>query len=129
MKRLRHLSGRETRGVQFAFGDFGLRALESTYLTSRQIEAGRIAIVRHVKRGAKIWIRVFPQKPITKKPAETRMGKGKGSTEYWVAEVRAGKLIYEMSGVPKKLAFEALERAADKMPIKCRVEARSQYLI
>ncbi|MCS6894185.1 MAG: 50S ribosomal protein L16 [Deltaproteobacteria bacterium] len=129
MRRLRHLTGRETRGCDFAFGDYGLRALESDYITARQLEAGRVAIVRHVKRGAKIWIRVFPQKPITKKPAETRMGKGKGSTEYWVAEVRAGKLIYEMSGVPRKVAMEALKRAGDKLPISCRVEERSPYLL
>jgi len=129
MKRLRHLEGKETRGCKFAFGDYGLRALESGWLTARQLEAGRVAIVRHVRRGAKIWIKVFPHKPITKKPAETRMGKGKGATEYWVAEVRAGKLIYEISGVSEKLALEALRLAGEKLPLNCRVEARSDYLL
>ncbi|RME61520.1 MAG: 50S ribosomal protein L16 [Candidatus Dadabacteria bacterium] len=129
MKRLRHLKGVETRGVELSFGDYGLRALESGWITARQIEAGRIAIARHVKRGGKVWIRIFPDKPITKKPAETRMGSGKGSPEYWVAEVRGGKVLYEITGVPEEIAKGALKRAAAKMPIKCAVIERRETLV
>ena len=129
MKKVRHLRGVETRGCEFAFGDFGLRAMESGWLTNRQIEAARVAMTRYAKRGGKTWIRMFPDKPLTKKPAETRMGKGKGGQELWVAEVRAGRLMYEMSGVTGPIAQEALERAASKLPIKCKFVKRSDFLV
>lgn len=124
MKRVRHIRGVETRGCTLEFGDFGLRVLESGWLTSREIEAGRIAVSRFVKRGGKLWIRIFPDKPITKKPAETRMGSGKGSPEYWVAELRAGKVIYEMTGVTKDIATQALQRASAKLSLKTKVIER-----
>lgn len=129
MKKVSHLHGVETRGCEFAFGDYGLRAMESAWLTNRQIEAARVAMTRHAKRGGKTWIRMFPDKPLTKKPAETRMGKGKGGQELWVAEIRAGRLLYEMSGVTTAVAQEALERAASKLPIKCKFVKRSDYLL
>lgn len=129
MKQVRHLQGVETRGCALEFGDFGLRAMESTWITNKQIEAGRIAIARFVKRGGKLWIKVFPDKPLTKKPAETRMGSGKGSPEQWVAEVRAGRLLYELTGVPRDVARQALAKAAAKMPIKCKVVERSSTLL
>ncbi len=112
------------RGSDISFGEFGLQALEPTWLTAQQIEAGRVAMTRHVKRGGKIWIRVFPDKPVSKKPAETRMGKGKGSPEYWVAVVKRGRVLYEIAGVDEKVAKEALRLAAAKMPIKTRVLSR-----
>ena len=99
MKQVRHLKGVETRGTELSFGDFGIRATEGGWVTNRQLEAGRIAISRKAKRGGKIWINIFPDKPLTSKPAETRMGKGKGSPEAWVCEVRAGKIMYELTGV------------------------------
>ena len=102
------------------FGDFGLKALEPGWLTNRQIEAGRIAMTRHVKRGGKIWIRVFPDKPVSKKPQETRMGKGKGAPEFWVAVVRSGRILYEMEGVDETIAREAMRLAAHKLPLKTR---------
>ncbi len=120
------MKGKASRGNTLAFGDFGLQALECCWLTAKQIEAGRIAITRHVKRGGKIWIRVFPDKPITKKPAETRMGKGKGSVEEWVAVVKPGKIIYELHGVSKEVAEEALRLASHKLPIATRFVMRSQ---
>lgn len=129
MKKASHLRGKETRGCDFAFGDYALQALESGWITNRQIEAGRIAMTRFAKRGGKTWIRIFPDKPLTKKPAETRMGKGKGSTEMWVAEVRAGRFMYEMGGVAATVAVDALERAAAKLPIKCKVVKRSDFLL
>jgi large subunit ribosomal protein L16 len=129
MKMSQHLEGTETRGCNLAFGDYGLKAVESAWLTSRQIEAGRIALTRHVKRGGRVWIRVFPDKPMTKKPAETRMGSGKGSPEYWVAEVRAGRLLYEMTGVPEAVAAEAFRLAASKLPFKTKFIARSASLL
>lgn len=129
MKQAQHLYGVETRGCELSFGDYGLKALEPAWLTSRQIEAGRIAMTRHVKRGGKVWIRVFPDKPITKKPAETRMGSGKGSPEYWVAEVRAGRLLYEMTGVAEAVAAEAFRLAAAKLPFKTKFVARSNTLL
>ncbi|CAM2066184.1 50S ribosomal protein L16 [Sulfidibacter corallicola] len=113
-----------TRGAELAFGEYGLKALESGWLTSRQIEAARIAMTRHVKRGGKIWIRMFPDKPITTKPAETRMGKGKGSVDHWVTVVHAGKILFEMEGVSPELAREAFEIAAQKLPIKCKFVMR-----
>ncbi len=112
------------RGAEISFGEFGLQALEPTWLTAQQIEAGRVAMTRHVKRGGKIWIRVFPDKPVSKKPAETRMGKGKGSPEYWVAVVKRGRVLYEIAGVEEKVAKEALRLAASKMPIKTRILSR-----
>jgi large subunit ribosomal protein L16 len=129
MKQVSHLHGTETRGCELAFGDFGLRALESGWITNRQIEAARIAMTRYVKRGGKVWIKVFPDKPLTKKPAETRMGSGKGSPELWVAEVRAGRLLYEMTGVSADVAKEAFARAGSKLPIKTKLVARSHNLV
>jgi large subunit ribosomal protein L16 len=129
MKNLNHLRGKETRGCALEFGDYGLRATESGWITNRQIEAARQALVRHVKRGGKVWIKIFPDKPITKKPAEVRMGSGKGSVEYWVAEVRAGRLLYEMTGVPEKVAVEALKLAAAKLPLKSKIAVRRGTLI
>ncbi len=116
------------RGNSVAFGEFGLRALEHCWLTAQQIEAARIAIVRCAKKGAKVWIRVFPDKPITKKPAETRMGKGKGSVEGWVAVIKPGRIIYEIEGVPEEVAREALRLAAAKLPIKCKIVSREDRL-
>lgn len=129
MKQVRHLKGTETRGCNLQFGEYGLRAVEAGWITNRQIEAARQALVRHVKRGGKVWIKIFPDKPITKKPAEVRMGSGKGSVEYWVAEVRAGRIMYEMTGVPEKVAVEALNLAAAKLPIKTKVAIRRSTLI
>lgn len=115
-----------TRGTQLSFGEFGLKSMESAWITSRQIEAARIAMTRHIKRGGKIWIRLFPDKPITSKPAETRMGKGKGGVDHWVAVVHAGKMLFEMEGVSPELAKEAFEIAAQKLPVKCKFIARHQ---
>lgn len=129
MKQVRHLKGVETRGCKLAFGDFGLRVVESGWITSRQIEAARVAITRCAKRGGKVWIRMFPDKPLTSKPAETRMGKGKGSPEQWVAEVRAGRIIYEMTGVSKEIAKEAFSLALAKLPLKCKIVERSEFLV
>lgn len=111
-------------GSNVDFGDYGLIALEDAFITSRQIEAARIAITRHMKRVGKVWIRIFPDKPITKKPAETRMGKGKGAPEYWVAVVRPGRVLFELEGVDLKVAKEAMRLAAHKLPIKTRMIAR-----
>ncbi len=113
------------RGSTLEFGDYGLQALECGRLTAQQIEAARIAMTRSIKRGGKIWIRVFPDKPITKKPAETRMGKGKGAPEGWVAVIRPGRIIYEMEGVSQTVAAEALRLAAHKLPIKTKIVVRS----
>ena len=118
------MRGKASRGTTLAFGDFGLQALERCWMTAKQIEAGRIAITRHVRRGGKIWIRIFPDKPITKKPAETRMGKGKGSVEGWVAVVKPGRIIYELQGVPEEVAEEALRLASHKLPIATRFVTR-----
>ncbi|CAN8138858.1 50S ribosomal protein L16 [Thiomicrorhabdus sp. 6S2-11] len=112
-------------GNKVSFGDFGLKALERGRMTSRQIEAGRRVMTRHVKRGAKIWIRVFPDKPITNKPLEVRMGKGKGSVEYWVAQIQPGRVLFEMQGVDEKLAREAFALAAAKLPFKTTVVTRT----
>lgn len=119
--------GNATRGVTVSFGDFGLKAVGRGRITARQIEAARIAINRRIKRHGKIWIRIFPDKPITKKPAETRMGKGKGSPEYWVAEVKPGHILYEMEGVEESLAREALRLAAAKLPIPTKIVKREDY--
>jgi large subunit ribosomal protein L16 len=116
--------GKATRGAVVKFGEFGLQALECGWITSRQIEAARVAMTRHAKRGGKVWIRIFPDKPITKKPAETRMGKGKGAPEEWVAVVRPGRILYEMEGVSEELAREAMRLAASKLPIRTRVTRR-----
>jgi len=118
------MRGKAYRGSKVSFGEFGLQALEPGWVTNRQLEAARIAVTRKIRRGGKVWIRVFPDKPITKKPAETRMGKGKGATEGWVAVVRAGRVLFEVEGVPAELAREAFRLAADKLPLKVRVVAR-----
>jgi large subunit ribosomal protein L16 len=120
------MTGTASRGNEVSFGDFGLQALECGRLSARQIEAARIALTRYVKRTGKVWIRVFPDKPITKKPAETRMGKGKGATEGWVAVVTPGKVLYEIKGVPEDKAREALRIASFKLPIDTRFIARSE---
>ena len=122
------MRGKAYRGGTLAFGDFGLQAQETGRLSSRQIEAARIAMTRHVKRGGKVWIRIFPDKPITKKPAETRMGKGKGNPEEWVAVAKMGRMLYEMEGVPVKVAQEALRLAAHKLPIATRFVQREETL-
>ena len=129
MKKVRHLKGVETRGCTLSFGDYGLRTIESGWITSRQIEAGRVAITRHAKRGGKVWIRMFPDKPLTSKPAEVRMGKGKGAPEKWVAELRAGRIMYEITGVTEDVAKRALTLAAAKMPVKCKIVSKSNYLL
>ncbi len=118
------MKGKAYRGSTVAFGDYGLQALKNGRITARQIEAARIAMTRYVKRGGKIWIRIFPDKPITKKPAETRMGKGKGNPEEWVAVVKPGRILYEMEGVPPKVAREALRLAAHKLPLSTRIVER-----
>jgi len=121
-----NLKGKAYRGSELAFGDYGLKALEPVWLTARQIEAGRIAITRYVKRGGKVWIRVFPDKPITKKPAETRMGSGKGNPEYWVAVIKPGRIIFEMEGVSPEIAQEALRLASYKMPMATKIVTRGE---
>ncbi len=120
----RDLKGVATRGNQLSFGDFALVALEGEWLTNRQIEAARIAMTRKIKRGGKVWIRIFPDVPYTKKPAETRMGKGKGSPEHWVASVKRGTVLFELSGVPAELAQQAMTLAGSKLPIKTRFVER-----
>jgi large subunit ribosomal protein L16 len=119
------MRGKATRGENLDFGDFGLKALEAGWVTDRQIEAARIAMTRHVKRGGKIWIRIFPDKPITKKPAETRMGSGKGAPDHWVAVVKPGRVLYEIQGVDKDLAQEAFKLAAQKLSIKTKFVSRA----
>ena len=110
------MKGKAMRGSSLEFGDYGLQAMECGFMTARQIESARIAVTRHVKRGGKVWIRVFPDKPITKKPAETRMGKGKGATEGWVAVIKPGRILYELEGVSKEMAAEAFRLAGHKLP-------------
>ena len=122
------MKGTETRGTAVSFGDIGLQALEPCWMTSRQIEVARRAIVHHVKRGGKVWIRVFPDKPITKKPAETRMGGGKGAVDQWVAVVRPGRMLFEIGGVGEEVAREALRLAAMKLPIQTQVVIRKDVL-
>ena len=117
--------GKETRGVDVSFGDYGLQALEPAWITARQIEAARRAIVRHMRRRGKYWIRIFPDKPVTSKPAETRMGKGKGAVDHWVAVVRPGRVMFEVSGIPDDVANEALRLASHKLPIKTQVITRT----
>jgi large subunit ribosomal protein L16 len=116
--------GIAARGNTVAFGEFGLMSLEPGWITNRQIEASRVAMTREMKRGGKVWIRIFPDKPVTKKPAETRMGKGKGAPEYWVAVVRPGRIIYEMEGVPESVAREAMKLAAAKLPLHTKFVMR-----
>ena len=118
------MKGLATRGNKISFGDYGIAALERYWITNRQIEAARIAITRHIKRGGKVWIRVFPDIPYTKKPAETRMGKGKGNPEYWVAAVKPGTILFEIGGVTRELAAEAIKLAGSKLPIHSKFVAR-----
>ena len=108
-------------GTKLAFGDYGIQAMDSGYLTNRQIESARIAMTRHIKRGGKVWINIFPDRPLTKKPAETRMGSGKGSPEYWVAVVKPGRVLFEIAGVPEEAAREALRLASHKLPCKTKI--------
>ena len=120
------MNGIATRGNTITYGEYGLQALEPAWITSNQIEAARRAMTRSVKRGGQIWIKIFPDKPVTKKPAETRMGKGKGSPEYWVAVVKPGRVLFEMSGVSEEVAREAMRLAMHKLPIKCKFVAKDQ---
>jgi large subunit ribosomal protein L16 len=120
------MKGQAHRGSRLAFGDYGLKALEPCWLTNRQIEAARVALTRAVKRGGKVWIRVFPDKPFTKKPAETRMGKGKGNPEYWVAVVKPGRILYEMEGMAEDVARAAFRLASHKLPIQTKFIKREQ---
>ncbi|MDA8286349.1 MAG: 50S ribosomal protein L16 [Actinomycetota bacterium] len=118
------LSGQAKGGTTVTFGDYGIQALEPGWITARQIEAARIAMTRHVRRGGKVWIRVFPDKPVTQKPAETRMGSGKGNPEFWVAVVKPGRILFELGGVDEELGRSAMERAIQKLPIKARFVTR-----
>ena len=134
-KRVKHrkthkgrMRGMAHRGSKVSFGEYGLQALEPSWISNRQIESARVAMTRHIKRGGKVWIRIFPDKPITQKPAETRMGKGKGNPEGWVAVVKPGRIMFELEGVDKSTAQRAMELAAAKLPIKCCFVARDQQL-
>ena len=134
-KRVKHrkthkgrMRGMAHRGSKVSFGEYGLQALEPTWITNRQIESARVAMTRHIKRGGKVWIRIFPDKPITSKPAETRMGKGKGSPEGWVAVVKPGRIMFELEGVDEQVAERAMQLAAAKLPIKCRFVVRANQL-
>ena len=134
-KRVKHrkthkgrMRGAAHRGSKVSFGEYGLQALEPTWITNRQIESARVAMTRHIKRGGKVWIRIFPDKPITSKPAETRMGKGKGNPESWVAVVKPGRIMFELEGVSEEVAKRAMELAAAKLPIKCKFVVREQQL-
>jgi len=118
------MKGKATRGNVIAYGDFGLQAMEPAWITANQIEAARIAMTRHIKRGGKVWIKIFPDKPVTAKPAETRMGSGKGAPDYWVAVVKPGRILFEVAGVDRELATSAMTLAASKLPIKCKVIAK-----
>ncbi len=118
------MKGKATRGTEVAFGEYGLQALEPAWITARQIEAARRAVVRHVRRRGKYWIRIFPDKPVTAKPAETRMGKGKGTVDHWVAVVKPGRVMLELSGVSEEIAREAMRLASHKLPIKCQFVKR-----
>ena len=120
------LTGKASRGITVSHGDFGLQATEPAWITSNQIEAARIAMTRYIKRGGKVWIKIFPDKPITEKPAETRMGSGKGSPEYWVAVVKPGRVMFEIGGVSEELAREAMRLAANKLPIKCKFVTKQE---
>ena len=120
------LTGKATRGNKVTYGEFGLVALEPAWITSNQIEAARVAMTRYTKRGGQVWIKIFPDKPITEKPAETRMGSGKGSPEYWVAVVKPGRVMFEIAGVSEEVAREALRLASHKLPIKTKIVARTE---
>jgi len=122
------MKGLTSRGAELSFGSFGIKSLEAAWITSRQIEAARIAVTRFMKREGQVWIRIFPDKPVTKKPAEVRMGKGKGAPEYWVAVVRPGRMIFEAEGVPLEVAKEALRLAAQKLPVQTRFVTRRDYV-
>ena len=121
------LKGKATRGTTVAFGDYGLQTLEPCRITARQLEAARVAMTRHIKRGGKVWIRVFPDKPVTKKPAEVRMGKGKGNPEVWVAPVRPGRILFELEGVDESVARRAMQLASAKLPVKTKFVVRKGY--
>lgn len=123
------MHGKAYRGSSIAFGEYGLKSLEPGWITSRQIEAARVAIQRQLKRGGKLWIRIFPDKPITKKPAETRMGKGKGNPEYWVAVVKPGRILYEIGGVSEEVAMEALRLASYKLPVATKIVKREEVFV
>ena len=134
-KRVKHrkvhkgrMRGMAQRGNKVSFGTYGLQAIECGWITNRQIESARVAMTRHIKRGGKVWIRIFPDKPLTKKPAETRMGKGKGNPEQWVAVVKPGRMMFEMEGVTEDIAKRAVELAAAKLPLKCRFVVRETQL-
>jgi len=120
------MKGKARRGNTIAYGEYGLQALEPSWITANQIEAARIAMTRHIKRGGKVWIKIFPDKPVTAKPAETRMGSGKGSPEYWVAVVKPGRILFEISGVSEEVAKRALKLASYKLPIKCKIVKREE---
>jgi large subunit ribosomal protein L16 len=130
VRRRRVMKGRNrgmaNRGDEINFGEFGLKALEAGWITDRQIEAARIAMTRHIKRAGKVWIRMFPDKPITKKPAETRMGSGKGAPDHWVAPVKPGRVLYELNGVPVEMAREAMRLAAQKLPVKTKFVTKAE---
>ena len=121
-----HMRGAAKGGTEVTFGDYGLQALEPAWITSRQIEAARVAMTRYIKRGGKVWINIFPHKPVTQKPAETRMGSGKGNPEFWVAVVRPGRVMFELAGVPEDLAREAMRLAGHKLPIKTKFVRREE---
>ena len=123
------LKGTETRGTQVNYGDYGLVALEPCWITSNQIEAARVAMTRYIRRGGQVWIKIFPHKPVTEKPAETRMGSGKGSPEYWVAVVRPGRVMFEIGGVSEELAREAMRLAMHKLPVKCKFVKREDLQV
>lgn len=120
------MKGKANKGNIIAYGEYGLVALEPAWITSNQIEAARVAMTRYIKRGGQVWVDIFPHKPVTKKPAETRMGSGKGSPEYWVAVVKPGRVMFEMAGIPEEVAKEALRLAANKLPIKCKIYNKEQ---
>ncbi|HEX8948949.1 MAG TPA: 50S ribosomal protein L16 [Dissulfurispiraceae bacterium] len=124
-----NMNGKAYRGSDISFGEFGIKAVEPGWITSRQIEAARVAITRHAKKGCKVWIRIFPDKPITKKPAETRMGKGKGNPEYWVAVIKPGRILYEVSGITEEVAKEAFAFAARKLPIATKFVKREEAVL
>lgn len=132
-KRVKHrkqfrgrMKGQATRGNKIVYGEFGLVAMEPAWIKSNQIEAARVAMTRHIKRGGKVWIKIFPDKPVTAKPAETRMGSGKGSPEYWVAVVKPGRVMFELAGVEESVAREALRLAMHKLPVKCKIVSRAE---
>jgi large subunit ribosomal protein L16 len=119
------MTGKATRGNTITYGEFGIVAMEAAWVRSNQIESARIAMTRYIKRGGKVWIKIFPDKPVTTKPAETRMGSGKGSPEYWVAVVKPGRVMFELAGVPEETAREALRLAMHKLPLKCKIVSRA----